>query len=106
MKKKYDVIIVGAGPTGIFTAYELMLKAPEKSVLLIDKGFDIYDRKCPILSGNIKQCPKDIYGNSGCKPSCSMTSGLVAVVRILMENLISPMNLVVIWVNISVQMKY
>lgn len=75
MKKKYDVIIVGAGPTGIFTAYELMLKAPEKSVLLIDKGFDIYDRKCPILSGNIKQCPKDIYGNSGCKPSCSMTSG-------------------------------
>lgn len=75
MKENYDVIIVGAGPTGIFTAYELMLKAPNLSVLLIDKGFDIYERRCPILDKKLKQCPKDIYGNSGCKPSCSMTSG-------------------------------
>jgi uncharacterized FAD-dependent dehydrogenase len=75
MNKKYDVIIVGAGPMGTFTAYELMLKSPEKKVLLIDKGHDIYDRKCPIIDGKIKQCPKDLYGNSGCKPSCSMTCG-------------------------------
>jgi uncharacterized FAD-dependent dehydrogenase len=73
--KKYDVIIVGAGPMGYFTAYELMVKAPNKKVLLIDKGSDLKDRKCPIISGKVKQCPKDIYGNSGCKPSCSMTCG-------------------------------
>jgi len=53
MNKKYDVIIVGAGPMGIFTAYELMEKSPHKKVLLIDKGHDIYDRKCPILEKKI-----------------------------------------------------
>lgn len=75
LKDRYDIIIVGAGPTGIFTAYELMLKCPEKSVLLIDKGHDINDRNCPILNKKIKQCPKDLNGHSGCKPSCSMTAG-------------------------------
>lgn len=75
MKNHYDVIIVGAGPMGIFTAYELMMISPEKSVLLIDKGNDIYDRNCPIIAKKVKQCPKDIYGKSGCKPSCSMTCG-------------------------------
>ena len=73
--KKYDAIIIGAGPMGIFTAYELMLKAPEMKVLLIDKGNDIYHRNCPILAKKIKQCPKDMYGNSGCKPACSITCG-------------------------------
>ena len=72
---KYDVIIVGAGPMGIYTAYEFMVKSPEKKVLLIDKGHDIYNRNCPILDKKIKQCPKDVFGNSGCKPACSMTSG-------------------------------
>lgn len=72
---KYDVIIVGAGPMGIYTAYELMVKAPQLKVLLIDKGHDIYSRNCPILAKKIKQCPEDIYGNVGCKPACSMTSG-------------------------------
>ena len=73
--KKYDSIIIGAGPMGIFTAYELMLKAPEMKVLLIDKGNDIYHRNCPIIGKKIKQCPKDMYGNSGCKPACSITCG-------------------------------
>ena len=73
--KKYDAIIIGAGPMGIFTAYELMLKSPELKVLLIDKGHDIYHRTCPIISKKIKQCPKDMYGNSGCKPACSITCG-------------------------------
>ena len=72
---KYDVIIVGAGPAGIFTAYELMEKAKDYKVLLIDKGHDIDDRKCPILLGKAKFCPKNSNGQSGCKPSCSMTSG-------------------------------
>ena len=73
--KKYDAIIIGAGPMGIFTAYELMLKSPELKVLLIDKGHDIYHRVCPIILKKIKQCPKDMYGNSGCKPACSITCG-------------------------------
>ena len=50
MKSKYDVIIVGAGPTGIFASYELMKKCPNLSVLLVDKGHNIYDRNCPILN--------------------------------------------------------
>ncbi len=73
--KKYDAIIIGAGPMGIFTAYELMLKSPQLKVLLIDKGNDIYNRVCPIILKKIKQCPKDMYGNSGCKPACSITCG-------------------------------
>ncbi|MBQ8293255.1 MAG: NAD(P)/FAD-dependent oxidoreductase [Bacilli bacterium] len=75
MNQKYDVILVGAGPTGIFSAYELMLKAPNLKVLLVDKGHDIYNRKCPILEKKIKQCPKNKDGHSACSPSCSMTSG-------------------------------
>lgn len=72
---QYDVIIVGAGPMGIYTAYEFMEKAPNLKVLLIDRGHDIYHRNCPILEKKIKQCPQDIYGKVGCKPACSMTSG-------------------------------
>lgn len=75
IKEKYDVIIVGAGPMGIFTAYELMLKSPKKKVLLIDQGHDIYSRKCPILMKKLTKCPKNKKGVSGCYPSCSLTSG-------------------------------
>jgi len=72
----YDVIVVGAGPAGIFACYELSLKSPNLKVLLLDKGKDIYTRKCPILEGKIDKCPKDnLTGNSCCKPSCSITSG-------------------------------
>jgi len=73
--KQYDVIIVGAGPTGIYGAYELMKKAPNLKVLLIDKGRDIYNRRCPILENKLKQCPKNPSGESGCMPACSMTAG-------------------------------
>lgn len=73
--KKYDCIVVGAGPTGIYACYELMRKCPSLKVLLIDKGHNITNRHCPILEKKIKKCPKDSLGNSGCHPSCSMTSG-------------------------------
>ncbi len=66
----YDAIIIGAGPAGIFTAYEIIKLAPESKVLLVDKGRDIYERKCPILEGKIKHCPEN-----GCKPACSITAG-------------------------------
>ncbi|WP_027415892.1 NAD(P)/FAD-dependent oxidoreductase [Aneurinibacillus terranovensis] len=74
---KYDVIIVGAGPAGIFTAYELTEKKPELSILLIDKGHDIFKRHCPILEKKIKKCPPPVGRKefSGCLPACSITNG-------------------------------
>ena len=54
MNSNYDVIVVGAGPAGIFTCYELTLKLPEATILLIDKGHDIYRRNCPILQKKLK----------------------------------------------------
>ena len=46
---KYDCIIVGAGPAGVFCAYEFMEKKPDAKILLIDKGKNIYKRK-PIFT--------------------------------------------------------
>lgn len=71
----YDVIIVGAGPAGVFCAYELIERNKDIKVLLVDKGQDIFTRKCPILEGKIKKCPIDKNGKSGCKPACSITNG-------------------------------
>lgn len=71
----YDVIIVGAGPAGIYNACEFVKKAPHLKILMIDKGFDIYKRKCPILQGLLEKCPTDKKGYVGCYPSCSITSG-------------------------------
>ncbi len=75
MKEKYDIVIVGAGPAGIFAAYELHQKNPKLDVLLIDKGLNIYDRKCPILEKKITKCPVNKKGVSGCYPACSITNG-------------------------------
>ncbi len=72
---KYDVIVVGAGPAGIFTSYELVRRDPKLKVLLLDKGLNIYDRKCPILQKKIAKCPVNKEGVSGCFPACSITSG-------------------------------
>lgn len=71
---KYDFIVIGAGPTGIFACYELGRAAPGKSVLLIDKGRSITDRHCPIMEGKAHLCPKR-EGGAGCRPACSVTSG-------------------------------
>jgi len=73
----YDVIIVGAGPAGIFAAYELTALNPGLKVLLLDKGHDIRRRRCPILEQRIDKCPpatrmKDF---PGCLPACSITAG-------------------------------
>ncbi len=65
MNKTYDVIIVGAGPSGIFCAYELLKQKPEIKVLMIEKGRSIEQRKCP--KRDTKVCV-------GCKP-CSITTG-------------------------------
>ncbi len=75
--REYDVVVVGAGPAGIFTCYELYKKNPDLKVLLMDKGHDIYTRRCPILEKKIKKCPqsKDKKEYSGCSPACSITAG-------------------------------
>lgn len=65
MNQNYDVIIIGAGPGGIFAAYELLEKQPDCKVLLIEKGRPIEKRTCP--KRVTKQCV-------GCKP-CSITTG-------------------------------
>ena len=70
----YDVVIVGAGPAGIFVAYELSKKNKDLKVALVDKGLDIYKRRCPILEHKIKKCPV-IKDHVGCMPACSITNG-------------------------------
>lgn len=62
----YDVIIVGAGPAGIFTAYELNKNKPDSNILLIEGGRSIDKRFCPKVKTN--KCVQ-------CKPYCHITSG-------------------------------
>lgn len=54
--EKYDVIIVGAGASGIFTAYELSKVNPHVKVLMIEKGHSLDKRICPIDDNKIKNC--------------------------------------------------
>ncbi len=54
--KKYDIIIVGAGASGVFMSYELT-KLPNKAkVLMIDKGAALEGRLCPIKNGKAQTC--------------------------------------------------
>jgi len=61
----YDLIIVGAGPAGIFTALELIRQKKNKKILIIEKGKSVEDRKCP--KAQVGHC-------IGCKP-CNITTG-------------------------------
>ena len=65
MNNQYDVIIIGAGPGGIFCAYELMEKRKDLKVLMIEKGRSIEKRNCPKRVTN--RCV-------GCNP-CAITTG-------------------------------
>lgn len=72
---KYDVIIVGAGPSGYMCAYELAKKRLDLKILLLDKGRDIYHRNCPVLEHKLDKCPISPKGYRECYPACSITSG-------------------------------
>lgn len=63
----YDVIIIGAGPGGIFSAFELIKKNPELKVAVFESGHELSKRKCPIDGEKIKSCVS-------CK-TCSIMSG-------------------------------
>lgn len=66
MNKKYDLIIVGMGPSGIFCAYELIQKNKHKNILLIEQGKSIENRYCPIAKTG--KCMR-------CQPFCNITCG-------------------------------
>lgn len=62
----YDVIIVGAGPAGIFTALEMLRNGSKSKILLIEKGKPVEKRHCP--KAEVGKCVN-------CKPSCAITTG-------------------------------
>ena len=63
----YDVIIIGAGPGGIFSAFELTRLRPDLKVAVLEAGHPLHKRHCPIDGKKVKAC-------IGCK-SCSIMSG-------------------------------
>ena len=63
----YDIAIIGAGPGGIYAAYELATQAPELKVAVFEAGHSLEKRRCPIDGDKVKSC-------IGCK-SCSIMSG-------------------------------
>jgi hypothetical protein len=64
---KYDIVIIGAGPGGIFSAYEMTLKNSSLKIAVFEAGHELAKRHCPIDGDKIKSC-------INCK-SCSIMSG-------------------------------
>ena len=65
--KEYDVVIIGAGPGGIYSAYELMKLQPGLKAAVFERGHTLERRKCPIDGVKVKSC-------IGC-PTCAIMSG-------------------------------
>ena len=63
---KTDIVIVGAGPAGIFTALELIRRGSKKKIILVEKGAAIENRRCP--KSKTHKCVN-------CKPYCHITTG-------------------------------
>lgn len=63
---KYDVVIIGAGPAGIFTAIEMIKRGSKKKILIVEKGLPIEKRSCP--KATTKKC-------MNCQPYCRITTG-------------------------------
>jgi uncharacterized FAD-dependent dehydrogenase len=67
MNNKYDIAIIGGGPSAIFAAYELVSSNPDIRVVMIEEGHDIYHRQCPIAEKKVAHC-------INCKP-CNIMRG-------------------------------
>jgi uncharacterized FAD-dependent dehydrogenase len=63
---KYNTLIIGAGPAGIFTALEMLRKGSQKKIIIVEKGQSVRRRACPKSKTN--RCV-------GCKPYCHITTG-------------------------------
>ena len=63
---KYDVVIIGAGPAGIFTAIEMLRLGSKKKILIVEKGVAVEQRSCP--KSKTQKC-------MSCKPYCHITTG-------------------------------
>ena len=61
-----DIVIIGAGPAGIFTALELIRKGSKKRITICEKGVAIEKRRCP--KNTTRKCVN-------CKPYCHITTG-------------------------------
>ena len=68
LNKNYDVAIIGGGIGGIMTAYRLVEKNPDLSVVIFEKGHNIEKRICPIVKKTVDKCIK-------C-PSCAIMEGM------------------------------
>jgi len=66
MGNKFDCIVIGMGPSGIFCAYELIKLGKAQNILLIEQGKRVENRVCPISKTG--KCVK-------CRPYCNITSG-------------------------------
>ena len=67
MAEKYDVAIIGSGPSAIFLAYELVQILPGVKVGVFEEGSDIYSRSCPLAEKKTNEC-------ISC-PSCAIMRG-------------------------------
>lgn len=65
--KNYDIILIGAGASGVFAAYEFTKLHTDKKILIIDGGRPVEQRRCPISEGKVDHC---IH----CKP-CNIMHG-------------------------------
>ena len=63
---KQDVLIIGAGPSGIFTALEMLKNGSKKSITIVEKGLPVEKRHCP--KAQTGHCVN-------CKPDCNITTG-------------------------------
>ena len=63
---KQDILIIGAGPSGIFTALEMLKNGTKKSITIVEKGLPVEKRNCP--KAKVGHCVN-------CKPDCNITTG-------------------------------
>ncbi len=63
---KTDVLIIGAGPSGIFTALEMLKNGSNKKIMIVEKGLPVEKRHCP--KAKTGKCVN-------CKPDCNITTG-------------------------------